>query len=121
VQRLRAILDGQTNDELVLARDFTGWIGVPGVDRGESDPNWQRFDGVVLQRVTVQVALERTAVVYVPGQVDRKFLVNLERVFVEDAEVRWLPRNPTELRELRSRQQGQVQGRLAHGRLPAAS
>jgi hypothetical protein len=117
VRTLRAILDAQMNEELVLARDFGGWIIVPGVDRGETALDWRRENGTVYQRVTVQVALERTAVVYVPGQVDRKFLVKLERVFVDDSAIRWLPRNPTELRELRSRQQGQVHGKLAQGKI----
>jgi hypothetical protein len=99
MRTLRAVLDSQKSDALVLAREFTAVaLGIT---------------------VTVHAVLERTAVVYQTGHVDEKRLVKLEAVLVPEASIRWVPRNPRELQQLRARQLGQVRGRLRKGRVPA--
>jgi hypothetical protein len=111
MRTLRSVLDEHAllpdADETVLSRDFRGYL----------EASMSGDIVVALPReVVVQVALVRTAVVYEPGQVDRKRVIRLDRVLVRDEDIRWLPRNPTELRELRSRQLGQERGKLAQGR-----
>ena len=110
MRTLRQVLKSQKSDALVLAREFTGLLipPVPGVPIEAED------------MVIVQTVLERTAVVYQPGHVDDKHLVRLERIFVPEEAIRWVPRNPRELQQLRARQLGQVRGRLRKGRKPVA-
>lgn len=87
-------LDG--TEEVVLARDFVGWVFV-GPDRLPSP-------------VIVQAVLQRTAVVYESGHVDEKRVVRLDKVFADERDIRWVPRNPVELRIMRSRRIGQALG-----------
>lgn len=96
---LKAILLAQKSDEVVLARDFTAYVHyAPG--------------GAAVEKLIVQCALDRTAVVYPPGRVDDKRLVRLDLVLVEEKDIRWVPRNPRELQAMRARQIGRNRGRL---------
>lgn len=86
-------------EELVLARDFTGWVE----KKSEDIPSY-------MSPVIVQAVLQRTAVVYERGRVDDKRVLRLDRVFVDERDIKWVPRNPVELRIMRSRRIGQALG-----------
>lgn len=99
MKTLRVIVDAQTNDEVVLKRDF----------RANLSPE-RAIHGIVI--INVQAVLERTAVVYPPNAVDDKRVVPLELITVEDEDIAWVPRNPRELAQMRARALGRERGRL---------
>src|SRR5216110_83267 len=101
---LLEVLKSQKSDKVVLARDFKA----VRIERNEN--------GVVGWPVIVQATLDRTAVVYPPGRVDEKRVVRLDLIEVEEADIKWVPRTPRELRQLRARQLGQERGRLVQGK-----
>jgi hypothetical protein len=103
VPTLKSILEAQTSDEVVLARDFKA-VRIERTELG--DVEWP---------VIVQAVLDRTAVVYPAGRVDAKRVVRLDMIMVEEADIKWVPRNPRELQQLRARQVGQRAGRLLQG------
>jgi hypothetical protein len=98
VRTLAAVV-AEGTEEVVLARDFTGWVE----KTSEDVPSY-------MSPVVVQAVLQRTAVVYERGHVDEKRVVRLDHVFVEERDVKWVPRNPVELRIMRSRRIGQALG-----------
>lgn len=96
--RLLSDIVAEGTEEVVLARDFGGWV--VSFRAGEK----------VLTLVNVQCVLERTAVVYEAGHVDDKRVIRLDRIEVHESQVKWVPRNPVELRIMRSRRVGQMLG-----------
>lgn len=96
---LREVAKSQTDDALVLVRDFPGYVAGEEVD--------------TYFEVVVQCVLDNTAVVYPPGEVWSKKVVNLSLISVRDEDIKWVPRNPRELAQMRARQIGRERGRLA--------
>lgn len=84
-------------------------IVLSGDDEHVIKPEFRAYTDTSLQ-VIVQAVLSNTAVVYPIGEVTEKSVVKLERILVPEENVQWVPRNPNELRELRSRQLGQKLG-----------
>lgn len=106
MRNLKEVLDEQTSDEVVLRSEFHAIADTSP----RNAPGSEMFTAVVVQAI-----LERTAVVYPLHRVEDKRVVRLDRIVVHEDNIKWVPRNPRELRQIRARAVGQVRGRLVQG------